>query len=506
MAQVKDIVILHEVEELSQRQIAKQLGISRGTVARVLSDPDRYLGTEEKRVDRTAPKMTSAIMQYIDTILKADQQVRRKQRHTSRAIWEKVVEAFGPMVAPAESTVRRYVGQARRRDPEPFIPLSFAPGEAAQGDFGEVHLKIAGKVQRALFWASRLCHSRAMYVTVFQRATQEAFLEGQQEAFRFFGGVPKRQIIDNLKAGIGDGVGRNALAQPNYLAFQAHYAFRHDACNAAAGHEKGQVENLVGFTQRNIFPGLPEFDDWEAVVAEVARRCERYLDRPHPDHPQRSIRELFEEERRVLRALPAYPFPCCKHKAATANKQSLVRFEANSYSIPTEHRLQPLILRAYTRRIEIICEGRVVAEHPRAEGRGQVVVELSHYLRALLRKPRALENARPFQQAKLAPCLLQLLERLKETDPDRANRRWVEIALLGETVGGERLHEAVDAALRMNRYDLETVRYLCTRPAESSASPEPLQQLPGGVTDIEVAHQSAARFDQLLTKTEGVAS
>src|SRR5690606_13706250 len=199
---------MYEVEERSQRSIAKGLGISRGTVARVLANRERYLGIERKRVERAPLKMTSKVMAFIDTILEQVQQARRKQRHTSALIWQKLVSEFGPDHAPAESTVFKYVGQARRRAPVPSLPVVFLPGESMQGDFGEVQAIVEGRRCAVHFWAERLSYSRAVCVSVFRRATQVAFFEGQRVALEFFGGVPRFHIIDNLKAAIRDGVGR----------------------------------------------------------------------------------------------------------------------------------------------------------------------------------------------------------------------------------------------------------------------------------------------------------
>lgn len=493
VAQVKDIIFMYEVEERSQRSIAKELGISRGTVARALASRERYLGIQSKRVERAPLKMTSRVMAFIDAILEQDRRAPRKQRHTSALIWQKVVSEFGSEDAPAESTVRKYVGQARRRAPEPFVPLAFPPGESMQGDFGEVQAVVEGRRRVIRFWAERLSYSRAVCVSVFRQATQVAFFEGQRAALEFFGGVPRFHIIDNMKAAIREGVGRKAQEQKGYLAFQGYYGFHTEACNPNSGHEKGQVENLVGFVQRNWFTGLPEFASWEELEAYVARQNVAYLARRHPDRREITIGEALELERRHLRPLPAAPFPCYAEVPVSANRTSLVSFERNKYSIPTEYRLQPLLLRAYTDRVEITTGGRVIATHRRAYGRGEVRFEFSHYLTALRQKPRALPFARPFQEARLEPPLRRLYERLLEIDPDDANRRWIDLAILGQECERQVFLRAVEEALARDRLDYETVRYLCRQPA-SPASPAALATH----SEIRVEHEPVGRYNHLL--------
>jgi hypothetical protein len=77
--------------------------------------------------------MTTQIMAFIDGIIESDKKINRRQRHTSRRIWERVVEEYGEDSSPAESTVRRYVGEVKKRNPEPFIPWASVRGRACKG-------------------------------------------------------------------------------------------------------------------------------------------------------------------------------------------------------------------------------------------------------------------------------------------------------------------------------------------------------------------------------------
>lgn len=496
VAQAKDIIHLFEREEWSKRKIAKHLGISRGTVDRVVDHPDRYLG-KTKGPERAALKMTSQVMAFIDAIIESDKKIHRKQRHTSKRIWERVVSEFGEEISPSESTVRRYVGKVKRRNPEPFIPLSFLPGQSMQGDFGEITAKIGGEVCKVQFWAQRLSYSRATCVSVYPRAHQEAFLDGQQRALQFFDGVPVMHVIDNLKAAIKSGVGKDAVETERYDAFQAHYGFRTEACNGYSGNEKGQVESIVGYVQRNWFSGLPEFDSWGELIAYVDAQNERYLKRQHPEERGRTVGDLLEDERRVLRTLPP-PFPCCKEVPASASKVSLVIFDTNQYSIPTEKRLESLILRAYPWHVEVVCDHEVIATHARSYGKRGVFFELQHYLTALRRKPRALPFAKPFQRARLEPVLLELLSRLREFDPDRANQRWVEIAIWGGELDPVGFLKAVERALELDRLDMESLRYLHTQLHQERAHPKPEPAQVEDRLNFPIAHESINRFSSLL--------
>lgn len=135
----------------------------------------------------------------------------------------------------------------------------------------------------------------------------------------------------------------------------------------------------------------------------------------------------------------------------------------------------------------------MIASHRRAYGRSEVKFEFAHYLTALQQKPRALPFARPFQEAHLEPPLRRLYERLREIDPERANRRWIDLVLLGQECDRPVFLSAVEEALARDRLDHETVRYLCRRPA-SSAAPAALSTH----SDVKVEHEPVTRYNHLL--------
>jgi hypothetical protein len=106
VAKVKDVIHLFEREDSSKRKIAKYFRIPRGTVDRVVANPDKYLPKSEP-VDRTSPEMTTQIMAFIDGIIESDKRMNRRQRHASKRIWERVLEHIGPF---GELEVRRRAG------------------------------------------------------------------------------------------------------------------------------------------------------------------------------------------------------------------------------------------------------------------------------------------------------------------------------------------------------------------------------------------------------------
>ena len=191
----------------------------------------------------------------IDGWLLADRQVPRKQRHTARRVWQRLVAEHGATVS--EVTVSRYV--ARRRTElgldrvEVAVPQAHLPGAEAEVDFGEFYASIAGTMLKLWMFVLRLsCSGRAFHVA-FATQAQEAFLEGHVLAFEYFGAVPGRIRYDNLKPAVIRVLkGRDRAEAERFIALRSHYGFDSFFCipGKDGAHEKGGVEGEIGRFRR----------------------------------------------------------------------------------------------------------------------------------------------------------------------------------------------------------------------------------------------------------------
>lgn len=168
------------------------------------------------------------------------------------------------------------------------------------------------------------------------------------------------------------------------------------ACTPGAGWEKGQVENQVGVVRRRLFVPRPKFKSYAELNAWLEDRCLAWAKaHPHPEMRDRTIGEVFDEERASL--IPHVgPFDGFHAVAAAVSKTCLVRFDKNRYSVDAGAVGQPVEIRAYADRLECWQDGRIVARHARAFGRGKTVYGPLHYIPVLARKPGALRNGAPF--------------------------------------------------------------------------------------------------------------
>jgi transposase len=129
--------------------------------------------------------------------------------------------------------------------------------------------------RRLSFFVMVLCHSRMMYLEFTVSETMEHFLAAHANAFAFFGGVPARCMVDNLKSAVLQrAVGEAPVLNPRYKDFADHHGFAVSPCGVGQAHEKGRVENAVGYVKKNFLAGLEptDFSQLNPAAPPVARR------------------------------------------------------------------------------------------------------------------------------------------------------------------------------------------------------------------------------------------
>ena len=192
-----------------------------------------------------------------------------------------------------------YVSQQRRaRKHRPaYLPLEFDAGQDAQVDWGEAEVEINGVRQTVQMFVMRLNYSKARFVMAFPFQKQEAFFEGHIQAFHFFGGVPRRITYDNLKTAVFRVLeGHNRQEQRAFKAFRSHYLFESHYCTPAQGHEKGGVENDVGYAQRNFLRTDSESQDFAELNAMLHQACLNDMQRRYARRKSHGGRSLAERE------------------------------------------------------------------------------------------------------------------------------------------------------------------------------------------------------------------
>ena len=384
------------IQHMSQRAVAKTLGISRNTVKKYCDGNN--VPWERKEYNRESNVLNDDVLDFILKCFEEDKQEGIvKQSHTARRIYHRLVDEKD--FKGSESSIRAAVKKIKGSLPKSFIPLEFDPGEAMQIDWGEATIYLKEVKTKVNLFCARLCFSCSMFVMAFMHQNEESFLEGQQKAFEYFGGVPHKVIFDNAKVAVKEGFGKHAVMQNEYKAFSAHHAFSALFCNIASGNEKGLVENLVGFSRRNLIVPVPHLANLSELNAHLSNGCNDYKSHTIPGR-EGSVGVRLRQEKSYFYALPKYRFDTSKTAVAKVNEYSTVRFDKNNYSVPADLIGKDATVKAYGNHINILFHNKNVASYIRLYGQGNATsYTLEHYMPLLERKPRAVFNAKPVRQA-----------------------------------------------------------------------------------------------------------
>ena len=383
---------------VSIRGLAHRHRVHRRTVRQALRSA---LPPPRKPVAKAAPRLgphRATIREW----LVADLSAPRKQRHTARRVWQRLVDERGATVA--EATVRAYAGRVRRELESGravvTIPQLHQPGEEAEVDFGGVSVWLDGVLTELSMFVMRLSHSgRAVHVC-FPGEGQEAFLEGHAIAFRRLGGVPRRVRYDNLKAAVTRVLARRERIESNrFTALRSHFGFEAFSVRPAPGaHEKGGVEGEVGrFRRRHLVPvprvqSLAELD----ALLEAADRTTTPATSPAGSPPSARWRRpsgpRCGPSRRVVRP---------HGRAAREGRPQAAHFGARLALLGPHGARGADGGRASRRRGgDPTVAARVVARHERSAHKGSEVLVLDHFLEVLSRKPGALPGSIALAQAR----------------------------------------------------------------------------------------------------------
>jgi transposase len=488
--------------EVSVRELADRHHVHRRTVRQALASavpPPRKA---------YSPRPRPAIGPYaaiIDGWLVADRDVPRKQRHTARRVWQRLVAEHGAGLA--EVTVSRYV--ARRRAElgldkvQVMVPQSHLPGAEAEVDFGEFHAVVAGVLLKLWMFVMRLsCSGRAFHVA-FTTQAQEAFLEGHVLALEYFGAVPARVRYDNLKPAVVRVLrGRDRAESERFIALRSHYQFDSFFCipGREGAHEKGGVEGEIGrFRRRHLVP-VPAVTSLAALNQLISAGDMVDDGRVITGRPV-TVAAAFAGEQLAMVPLPAEPFDPARLLSARVDSRARVCVRQNYYSVPARYAGRRLPVRLSATAVEVLDGPQVVARHDRAGGRYGEVLVLDHYLEVLRRKPGALPGASALAQARAAGTFTAVHQgywdaaRRKHGDA-AGTRALIEVLLAHRALPAAALAAAMTAAVSSGITDPQVVVIEARRRAAGQAAPVvPI----GALARYDRPAPVLGAYDQLLT-------
>jgi transposase len=453
------------VQGKSIKAICRELRVSRKVVRKVLRSGATEFSYERavQPLPRIGPWKAA-----LDRILSGNEAKPARERLTLIRVFE---ELRGLGYEGGYDAVRRYArGWQHERSAstaDAYVPLSFAPGEAYQFDWSHEVVLINGTTVIVKVAHMRLCHSRMPFVRAYPRESQEMVFDAHDRAFAFFKGACTRGIYDNMKTAVETiFVGKERAYNRRFLQMCGHYLVDPVACTPASGWEKGQVENQVGNIRERFFAPRIRVKSYEELNAWLLDQCLAYAKaHRHPEFRERTVWEVFEEERPSL--VPyAGRFDGFHAVPASVSKTCLVRFDNNKYSVAASAVGRPVEIRAYADRIELRQDGRLVGEHARSFGRDQAIFNPWHYVPVLVRKPGALRNGAPFKDWVL-PAAMERVRRKLVSVKD-GDRQMVKILTTVLSDGLSAVEAACAEALRENVHSADVILNILARRREAA--------------------------------------
>jgi transposase len=463
MAVVDTIIALHQ-RNWSRRRIARTLGLHRDTVARYLrqakqaraptgsahvkigqaptgsddGSKTKDSGVADMPPASVRPRQPSRCEPFRDIIL-----TKLEQGLTAQRIYQDLVGEHG--FGGKYSSVRRFARHLGTGTELPFRRLECGPGDEAQVDFGTgIPIQLPdGKRRRTHVFRIVLSHSRKAYSEVVYRQTTDEFIRCLENAWHFFGGVPKVLVLDNLKAAVQHPDWFDADLNPKLRAFAQHYGLAILPTRPAMPRHKGKIERGIGYVKSNALKGrgftsLEEQNrhllDWEATVADT---------RIHGT-TRRQVGKVFAEvERPALQRLPLERFPFFHEALRTVHRDGHIEIGRAYYSVPPEY---------LGRQVWARWDGRLV--HIFSWGLKPIAVHVQHERGRFSTRP---EHIASEKVSRVERGAAGLLAEVRHLGPDCT--RWGEAVIAARGIEGVRvLHGLLSLA---KRHEVDAIERAC---------------------------------------------
>ena len=465
----------------SDRAVAKALSINRKTIGRY-----RTWATEQELLQGDLPSL-SELHQLMKKTLQSTsppQNVSSVERYREivqtlrrdgvevAAIHERLKErGYGGSYA----SVYRFVRHLEPSQPDVTVRVETRPGEEAQVDFGYTSRMIdpdSDEPRKTWVFVMTLSWSRHQYDEFVFDQKVETWLRCHRNAFAFFGGVPERVRIDNLKAGIVRACWDEPQAQQAYRECAEHYGFLITPCRPRKPEHKGKVEQGgVHYVKRNFLGGRTP-----TTITQANKDVLRWVEttagqRIHGTTKEKPL-QRFETERRALMPLPGTPYDLAIWKQVKLHRDCYVVFEQSYYSAPFRLVGQPLCVRGATQNVEIYTtDYQLVATHQRAHKPGQRLTNLDHLPTHKVPGVTLTREGCRLRAQEIGSATQEVVERMLSHRPEDRLRMAGRLLRLGERFTPERLEAACARAIRFDDPAYMTIKRILEQGLDAKELP-----------------------------------
>lgn len=464
---IQRVLHLRQVEQLSERQIAKTLLIGRKRVRGIL-----------KNSSGSAPLISkkSILDEYAHLI---NQWYEQYPRLKATQIYERLLSYGYKGSYPSVVLLSR---EYRKPKHKAYHPLTFLPGEEAQIDWFFLNHETIGQVAGFVYVLS---YSRYAWGQFYPKTSFEFFLSGHLECFKHIGGLAHRHRYDNLKSVILKH-SQEIEYNPQFLDFARFYGFSIHACNPYKGNEKGRVERIIRDIRTFLYGET--FQD----ISDLNRKFHLWFEKRNTvihRSTGKTPKDLLSQER--LLHPPEHSYLPRRIIQAVSSKTALVEFETNKYSVPSSCAAKAVEISAYPEYIEIFSSGKKVAVHKRSFEKKKIIQNPLHAEKLLNQTPQ-FKMQRIFQLISgMDPAFNHFLAN-QDTDIHRMDAAY-QLFLLLKTHSKPMLISAVKELNSMSCFKIKALKSLLNVP--DSADPGLLWPRNSQLLNLKYKERSLNDYD-----------
>jgi transposase len=400
------------------------------------------------------------------------------------------------------AVLRRYLARLRpARSRKEYLRIEVEMAEQAQVDWGSFgHIRI-GDTQRPLScFAMVLSWSRALFIDFTLDQRMDTFLRCHERAFRYFGGMPRRVLYDNLKSVVLHHIGATVQFNPRFLQYAGHQLFEPRAAPVRYPEAKGRVENAIKYIRQSFFYGR-SFSSLADLRAQAARWCDEVANlRLHATTRQRPAERLLQERTRLL-PLPEHPFDTDLVLPVVIGKEACVVLDTNRYSVPPGHVGQSATLRADDTQVRVFGpDGALLARHERSWARRRRIDDPTHAAAMLEHRPGARASRRRDRISGLSDEAKLYLQHIARR-PVSLDNEVEKLVRLLDRYGEADFRHGVAQALAQGAFGARFVRALIDQERFRRGLPEAPEPIVTGnrkADELTVTPHDLAGYDELF--------
>ncbi len=498
MDQIHDIRFRFYEKGENVSQIAEALRLDWRTVRKYIDQNDFNEAEPKPVVDKKFCPKLDPYKAIIDSWLIEDKIAPRKQRHTAIHAFhrlQKEVKGFNCSYRTVAAYYAVKHQEIFKQNKQAYLPLKHQPGEA-QVDFGTADFYENGRKLTGKYLEVSFPYSNKGYLQLFYGENMECLLEGLDAIFRHIGGVPKELWFDNTKVIVTEIIrGGGRKLTDKFVRFREHYHFKTVFMNPGAGHEKGNVENKVGYQRRNFMVPVPRFLSLSDYNRQLLSKCEEDSQRGHYCYDE-TIEERFQADIKASYELPVIAFDLTGHQTLKADNWAKVYLNQrkHAYSVAPKYAQCPVHLVLTSSLVIIQDENfREIVRHRRLYGdTKQEQMDWLLYLKQLSLRPRALKYTGIYElmpesmQTYLATCSNSEVGHILKLLSELTDRTGFDSAV--NTVDHAITHQVRDADSLSNLY----------RRLYSDIPELPTMTLHPGIPKITTMQPNLTAYDVLL--------